>query len=245
MLGECARRLNLRHVVVRAPRFNQSLAQNIGASCSTGRILCFLDADLMLSSDLLGEARGRLDAERCFVKIHRVRESEPNTSRSSHPSMVLVTRWRESRELVYACPDGREATACFTSWNDGSRSGAGFLAVARADFLAAGGFNSTLTGWGFDDVDFQLRLQFVLRLAIAEVGEAVHLTHRDDTRNMAGADRRTSHEQNVAVCMARYQQLNFQGTYDEDVARWRADEDVPQAIGAGVPASVAELDEAR
>ncbi len=44
-------RCGVRQVVLPAPMFNRSLANNVGVFCSSGRYLFFLDADILITSE--------------------------------------------------------------------------------------------------------------------------------------------------------------------------------------------------
>lgn len=206
----------LRHVVVPAPAFNSSLAKNIGAHSSAGRFLFFLDADIVLCSDVLAEARVVLARRRCVLQVRTVRESDPQDAGAVDGVSEVV----DTRELTFR--DGRRARLRFIRSAEGTRCGSGLLLVRRRDFVAAGGFNSTLDGWGFEDLDLQIRLQAAAGLSLREVGTVLHLTHGDDKRNIRSGSRQADNTRNTRACFENYARGQYHGSYLADVERWRS-----------------------
>lgn len=202
----------VRHVVIPDAVRNRSLARNLGALCSTGSVLFFLDCDVILQSDIFAEATPLLEQEDCFVTIRKRVESRPE--RVLHQAFLKETT--HTREMV--CTDGRRAMTKQTFGVDGSSSGIGQMLVKRADFIHIGGYNSALEGWGFEDDDVVLRLQFVLGLRSMMIGEAVHLTHGNDLR---GGSPQHDLRRNRRACFDNYSRGAFDGTYAEDVRLWK------------------------
>lgn len=201
----------VRHVVIPDAIRNRALARNLGARCSTGSVLFFLDCDVILQSDLFAEATPLLEEEDCFITIRKRLESQPEPLQRRS----FITETIHTRELV--CEDGRRATTQRAFGADGSGPGIGQLLVKRADFLRIGGYNSGLEGWGFEDDDVVLRLQFVLGLQSIMIGEVVHLSHGNDQR---GGSPRHDLPRNRRACFNNYSRGAFAGTYDEDVRLW-------------------------
>lgn len=98
--------------------------------------------------------------------------------------------------------------------------GSCLIRIKRRYFLVSR-VNSAITGWGFEDVDLQLRLQFALHLKSISVGEVVHLTHGDERRTVVSDSRWADHERNSGLCTENYRQSRFAGAYAADVARWQ------------------------
>jgi hypothetical protein len=207
-------RHGVRQVVLPAPAFNRALANNIGAFCSSGNYLFFLDADILVTSDVFVTLKTVLDTSPCIGKIRKVSESQPTRVGADY----FVQEQIDTREFV--CRGGRKATLKFFSGADGSRCGSGLIFIEREHFLAVSGFNSSLKGWGFEDLDLQLRVQFVLGLSLTPVGEVGHLTHGDDTRAIRGMSREQDYQRNVRECFDNYRQNNYVGSYDSDVREW-------------------------
>jgi hypothetical protein len=205
----------LRCVELDRPRFNKSLALNLGVFAAAAPRLFFLDADVVLKEDFLGPA-GALADEGCFVTVDRVFES----ARAGGGREGRLTELAHS--VTLSGPDGLRAQVETNRvrFDDGSRSAPGLVMLEREDFLRVGGMNSDLEGWGWEDLDLLVRLQFVLRLRHGRAGSAVHLTHGDDLRSF-GAEGRAANEQlNFAMCLENYRLGHFYGTYGDDVATW-------------------------
>jgi hypothetical protein len=202
----------VRQVVVPDAAHNRSLARNLGALCSTGSVLFFLDCDVVLKSDIFAEAAPLLEQGDCFVTILKRFESQPEPP----PHRQFIRETIQTREHV--CEDGRRAMTQQVFGADGSSSGIGQLLVKRADFLHIGGYNSVLEGWGYEDDDVVLRLQFALGLRSLMIGEVVHLSHGDRLR---GGSPRVDLPRNRRTCFYNYSQGVFVGTYEEDVRLWK------------------------
>jgi hypothetical protein len=119
----------------------------------------------------------------------------------------------ETTELVTV--DGRRAVLSARTSPTGMRAGDGIVLVRRDHFLAVGGFNSRLSGWGYEDTDLQVRLQFKLGLERVERGEVLHLTHS------AAARDREAWRRNKDACMQQYARGDYDGSLDHDGRAWR------------------------
>ncbi|MGH9370411.1 MAG: galactosyltransferase-related protein [Vicinamibacterales bacterium] len=195
--------------------FNRSLANNIGALYSEGAFVFFLDADVILKTDILEETRGMLEEQNCVVHVRKVYESNA----PDNPKMAFVKELVHTREI--SCVDGRRAMVRSIVGGDGSRGGSGLMIASKAHLLRVGGFNSTLKGWGYEDSDLTIRLQFELGLDVRMIGEATHLTHGDDRRGVAGASRVKDYYDNEAACLERYSRGDHMGTYFDDEVAWQ------------------------
>lgn len=205
----------LRGVELPDTMFNKGLALNIGASLAQAERLFFLDADIVLRGDFLGESMKRLGTK-YFLTVDRVFESEkPETERSSY-----------LRELSYAMSfvdnKGRTAHVETNHLNlrDGSRSGPGMVLLRRKHFEAVNGMNSDLFGWGWEDLDLLVRLQLELGLSQRKHGNIVHLSHGDERRDLGGESRGISEHRNLARCLENYQRGHYWGTRVDDVQTW-------------------------
>jgi hypothetical protein len=189
--------------------FNKSECLNIGAfSSRTGHVFV-LDADIVLTTDFLEQALEAISCDACFVSVAEVIESEPNNLGLPRS---LVLKWVTTTELLYE--GGRTASIQFGVDKYGIRTGPGLVVVKKEHFIAVGGFNSKLQGWGYEDYDFQIRLQLGLGLKRISLGQVQHLSHpRSQT---AGA----SNARNTATCKENYERGELQGTFSADVSRW-------------------------
>jgi hypothetical protein len=204
---------NVRTVTLPRAGFNRSLCLNVGALVSRGAHLFLLDADIVATSNILTAARRELRRGDRFVAVERIVESgggyPPPPGSADLSFLAEVT---ETREMLTV--DGRRAVLRRRSSPAGLRGGDGLLLVNRTHFRKIGGLNSRLKGWGFEDTDFQIRLQFGLGLERAEAGEVVHLTH-----SSAGRDQQ-SFARNFAACTANYRERHYKGSLAEDARRW-------------------------
>ena len=105
---------------------------------------------------------------------------------------------------------------------DGSHGGQGQLLVRRGDLLAIDGYNSHLGNWGLEDVDVLIRLQRFLGLRHKSCGEALHLSHGDEARDLGGIEKWESNRRNAAVACKNYHRGILRGTLAEDTAEWAA-----------------------
>lgn len=206
----------VRTVAASLTRFNKSHALNIGVSATTGAVLLLLDADVVLKTDLIELARANANAG-TFCTVAWVEESD----RAQAPAPA------EGVELAYfteiTVPGGRRIRLETNRVrpHQGLRSGPGLIAVRREHFLAVGGMNAELEGWGFEDLDLVARLQFELGLERVQAGEVLHLSHPDDARVLFGQTRAESERANYLTCLANYSAGMFQGSYEQDVAAGR------------------------
>jgi hypothetical protein len=205
----------LRQIYIPVPSFNKGLATNVGVCESSHAHLFLLDTDIILASDILGEATGTLN-EHIYMKIKRVRESHPDENPFAPAFLKEEILTRE-----ITCVSGRRAVMRFFTHGDGSRCGSGLLLLQKRLFLAVGGFNSSLKGWGFEDIDFQLRLQFSLGIEQVPVGEVIHLTHSDAVRNIQGKSKDDDWSRNMWICYRNYELDALKGTYEMDIEAWR------------------------
>jgi glycosyltransferase involved in cell wall biosynthesis len=187
--------------------FNRSLCGNVAALVSTGQYVFVMDADIVLTSDIFTEALDDLQSGSRFVAIQRIRESESRSTTMGPLLEEIVS----TTELVMV--DGRRAVLRGRYSPRGVRGGDGLVLVACEHLRGVGGLSSNLIGWGYEDTDFQIRLQLVLGLERCEAGEVIHLTH-DADRNME------EWRQKRNLCFQSYARGENRGTFDEDARNW-------------------------
>lgn len=207
--------------------FVKSRSCNLGVFAARAPDVLLLDADVLLDAGTVESMRAAQDAH-TVVCVARVRESASPGTAVTAPSTAAVgpvglASFGRAVEVVGA--DGRVARAVTNRvhFDDGSRAGPGLVLFARSQFLAVGGMDAHLVGWGWEDVDLLLRLQLVLGVAVVERGSVVHLSHGDDRRVTGGAPTpEASEARNFDVAMARYLAGDLLGTGEADVAARRA-----------------------
>lgn len=204
---------NVRCIDLPGAVFNRSLCANIGALVSRGEIIFLLDVDIVLESDVLAEACQYFENGARYVTISRIVESRvERVSKPDDPDLSFLEELRETRELVTV--DGRRAVLRNVTSPRGRRTGDGLVLLKKRDLLDIGGLNSMLTGWGYEDTDLQLRLQFVLGLERMEAGEVTHLTHSYAPKDLA------SWRRNMAMSARNYSRQHYKGSFDDDARIW-------------------------
>jgi predicted glycosyltransferase involved in capsule biosynthesis len=192
--------------------FNKSECLNVGAYFSRREFLFTLDADIEVPSDFLDAALPRVAAERCFLTIEEVIDVTPETCEPAGQRQSFIASKTVTTE--YLAENGRRALVRHRIGRDGSRTGPGLVILRKDDFLAINGLNSELRGWGYEDYDFQIRLQLGLGLKRVGTGRVLHHPHPPVT------SARESNVRNAAACRARYERGDFSGTFAADARRW-------------------------
>ena len=211
----------VRQLDISAPRFNKALALNVGLLYSRSDTVLILDADVVLLSDFLEEAKALADGK-SFVTIERVYESEQTVPLNSQPPGVadnFTVTLLTSAAIEFRFRDGT-AVQHQLSRRDmfrNMRAGPGLLLAQKCDLLEIQGFNSELETWGWEDDDVLVRLQYARKLRRIQNGAALHLTHGDD-RRVLRTSRNQSDQINFIKCCRNYNNGLFLGTYRSDVA---------------------------
>jgi hypothetical protein len=202
---------NVRFASVPHHGFNKCFAQNVGVWAAVGETLLLLDADVVLEEDLLHLA-AEVMGPNGFMTVASVRESDAPTPLAGEVAVEVA------HQLEITVAGGRviRLETNRTRPLAGVRSGPGLVAVSRRHYLAVGGANSSLRGWGWEDLDLIARLQFVLGLARVQAGSVLHLSHPDSARILQGQSRLESEQENFVTCLANYAAGLFQGTYERD-----------------------------
>ncbi len=197
--------------------FNKAAAQNMGAHHARHPLLFFCDCDIVLDAALVQDLAHKLLAQAGhFATLAGVRESETNSRGAKH---VISFGY----ELIIRTADGRQLRIVDNEEDGekGTRQAPGLLLVRRSDFLAIHGYNSDLHGWGWEDQDMISRLTLGQGLTRLIEGYALHLSH-DDVARLACypevASRWESRDRMFRKALANYDDANFAGSYQRDVA---------------------------
>jgi hypothetical protein len=197
--------------------FNKSSAQNVGAASTDQPVMFFCDCDIVLEPASVAALAHQLATTRgVFATLAGVRESEVNSRRARH---VVAFGY----ELHIKTADGRQLKI-LDSEEDGEtglRNAPGLLLVRRDDFVAIGGYNAGLHGWGWEDQDMIARLTLGRGLRRVMAGEAIHLSHDDHARIAhypAVSSRWESRDRMFRTALANYDDNNFLGTLERDRA---------------------------
>ncbi len=208
-------------VHVEGVSFNRSLALNLGLANCEASFAFILDADLIVPAATLHACIRALD-ERHVLTIARMRETQGRAWLEPGAGSFLMDVVKQNGAR-FVFRDGRAISVpTFTSFaGDGSRGGQGQLIVSREKLVQAGGYNSQLLGWGYEDVDILVRLQYLAGLEHQQLGEVIHLSHGDAVRDLRGTTRAQSDQRNFRIACANYAEGRFLGTLSEDIAKYR------------------------
>lgn len=195
-------KLQIKHIWHEDLGFRLALIRNLASAEASGEYLIFLDGDCVVQPDFVAQHR-KLAQRSYFITGSRALLNEALTRDllawpawdfqkfSNHlfsyrlsgginkywPLKIKLGdgTWRNYKQFVW-----RRIKGCN-------------LACWKADALAIGGFDETMTGWGHEDADFVFRLQNsgLIRKSGSWSTEVLHLYHRmNDQSNAAENARR-------------------------------------------------------
>lgn len=188
--------------------FNRSLCLNIGASASRMEYLFCLDSDIILNCDVFMQAAEAL-RRGGYVAVRTIRESNPAPDA---PNWAFLSDLLVTKEIV--TKDGRRAVLTNRLMPD-LHGGDGLVLLSKRAMYSVGGLNSAFKGWGYEDTDFQIRLQLGLGLERTHLGEVTHLSHSAAGRDHDGWRR------NMSAAYQNYNRGCFLGSLEEDWRSWR------------------------
>jgi len=191
--------------------FNKPECLNLGAFLSRTDWVLTLDADIILSNDFIDSALQAIADRERFATVKEVAELGPEIRLlPSDPQGAIVQRIITT-QVVHE--NGHTASIEYGVDKHGTRSGVGLVLVRREHFIAVQGLNSSLRGWGYEDFDFQIRLQLGGGLERVSLGRAQHVSHPP------ALSAAVSHSRNIALAWQNYAQGKLDGTYNNDVDR--------------------------
>lgn len=199
---------------VDADQFNKCLAANVGAAASSADTYLFLDADIILSDIFFRQAITELQTH-CVSVLGNTREAGLSLESPAAEVEFEITHSISIRD------GSQSATVATNRLNpfQKTRLGLGVAMIAKSTFLAIGGYNANLSGWGWEDVDLLIRAQLVAGRPITYVGQGIHLTHGDEVRDLRELSREESEIRNYQRCLHAYMCGDYQGTYQTDSLR--------------------------
>jgi predicted glycosyltransferase involved in capsule biosynthesis len=196
-----------------APCFNKAECLNMGAFLSGADWIFTLDCDIVLDADFLHTALKIVKDGNRFVTVKEVIESDPGVIAHSWSLHGALLERVTTTKVVHQ--NGRSAIIQHSIDNQGTRNGTGLVLVKREHFVAVEGLNSGLKGWGYEDVDFQVRLQLGLGLKRIPMGKARHLSHPPIS------DAEATQARNVAAAWKNYSRGKLHGPFTSDVGHWK------------------------
>jgi predicted glycosyltransferase involved in capsule biosynthesis len=191
--------------------FNKPECLNVGAFFSRTDWVLTLDADIILLDDFLESGMKRIAGRQCLATVKEVAELGPEVRLNPSDPHGAVLKRTITTEVTHE--NGRAASIEYGVDKYGTRSGVGLVLVKREHFIAVQGLNSNMRGWGYEDFDFQIRLQLGLGLERVSLGRALHVTHPSTPTGTV------SHARNIALAWQNYSQGKLDGTFDSDIDR--------------------------
>lgn len=196
--------------------FNKSLALNAGFLVSREKIVQFLDADIILDKNYFDEALHCLPMK-AYVILARLSE---RSSESRARDKLGIDEIAQTITIVRSDRTAHVETNRLR-YEDGSRSAPGIVMFPRRSFMCVDGMNSDLEGWGFEDIDFLIRLQLGTGLQPSQAGRGYHIPHDDKLRFFRGKTPQHNESINSAKCLFNYRNGHFMGTYRDDIKALR------------------------
>lgn len=198
-----------------AEHFSKPRAMNIGAALCTHDVLFFCDCDVVLEAGSVAALRDAVLGDAgTFATLRYVVEAVPTEKkghilRCDYALRIILRSGREVRieNHEHDMPAGH-------------RKAPGLLCVRREHFREIQGYNSHLSGWGWEDQDMICRLTLGLGLRRRSMGQGVHLTHDDEQRTTAyeQKDKWLSRDRAFRHALAAYDRGEFLGTLSADSA---------------------------
>ena len=161
------------------PRFNKPFLLNTAFRHTRSPHLLVSDADILWSAGAIDALR---EAARggSVCHVERVEETVPESGAAARPRYAAEVIPGE-QGLPWRLRIGRDRVG------GPSRPGYGLVAAPRAAWEALGGYNETLNGWGWEDVDFLVRAR-LLGFRVGSAAMATHVSHPNTARGTREAE---------------------------------------------------------
>jgi glycosyltransferase involved in cell wall biosynthesis len=142
MVDQFRGRMQLQYLA--QPNRGRAAARNAGARAARGRILVFLDSDFWAVPELLAEHHKHYPPGTSGVGVQGASRTHPD---------ALATPFMRARETYLEVPPGPPGR--ISLFRISTRN----LSLAKSDFLAAGGFDESFGGYGWEDIELAWRLR--------------------------------------------------------------------------------------
>jgi hypothetical protein len=212
-----------RTIEIPVQRFNRSLALNIGVHCAAPGVVFLLDADVLLR----GSLRKYVDicaSERCFA-FFQATDTPPLQPDFVPPPGSFLKTIISTSFMSFVWADGTTTRIERNRWESATcrRSIPGMTIINREHLITVGGFRSSFVGWGWEDMDLQLRLRRIGLESIDVIEDVLHLAHGDEKRDLLdGETRQGAGMQNAKRAIEHFSKGEFQGTYETDLKLWQS-----------------------
>lgn len=215
--------VGIRQVDVPVNRFNRSLALNVGIHGAGRGVVFLLDADILINGSLRRYAE-ICASQRCFALFPKAVALPAVQPYFTPPPGSVLKEIVTSHVTSFVWADGTVTRVERDRKNLATlhRLLPGMMIVGRDHLLEIGGFRSSFVGWGFEDIDLQVRLQRIGLAPLDVEDEIVHLEHGDDKRDLDGETREQVERRNIRRARTHYCNGEFMGTLRSDVQMWES-----------------------
>lgn len=183
--------------------FNASLLRNTGAKLAQGKVLVFLDCDMIMAPDFLSQV----------WKLHKDKELLSFCTRRKLGKEIEIRRVEDVKHEKYQRDERENVLAFFDGKSENIKSlwmwaFSHTLCIDRGSFEKYGGFREDFLGWGLEDTEFSYRYYKVgIPVVYNKKGVGYHLWHEENFDE----ERRSGYEKNLHIFQKNYSEAEIQG----------------------------------
>ncbi len=164
----------VQHLPLAAFPFCKTIYLNYGLREVNHDFVLVSDADIIWNTETL-------EAFSCCLSQHPNAIAHVNSVGETAAITPSLQRKRWTVALTQA--EGQQRLSFFQDISSThSRPGYGLVAAHLETFMAIGGYNEALKGWGWEDLDLLIRAQ-LLGHPVYALGSVLHMSHGDALRN--------------------------------------------------------------
>jgi GT2 family glycosyltransferase len=187
-IKEVPRNYQLKYIYLdRTPSSCRAGARNRGLEIAMGRVVIFIDSDMLVNENYLSEVERCFKVEEniCVMSTRLYADREIEASEIVDKSVFSAYRFKsckinhlENRHVVFN-KSSYNANVLKTPWLFAYSCN---LAVLRKNLEMLEGFDETYKGWGYEDVDLGYRLHKKgIKIVINHKMEAIHQYHGESS----------------------------------------------------------------